>query len=68
MWRVANGLDNAGLEQWFPPFFGSLYPKDIKIFGGIPNCFSRYQDHRIVTIAGTPGTSSRQPGWEYSEE
>ena len=36
----------------------------MKMFGGTPSWFDIYKDQGILTSAGTPGTSSRQPGWE----
>ena len=48
--------------QCFPTFFGSKHPYlVIKIFGGNPSWFSRFKDQGIVTIEGTPCTSSRHP-------
>ena len=51
-----------GIYQCFPTFFGSGHPNLVlKIFGGTPSWFNRYKDQGIVTIGGTPGTSSWHP-------
>jgi len=47
------------------PFFRSRHPYSVfKIFGGTPGLINRYKNQGKVTIGGTPGTSSRHPGWE----
>ena len=48
------------LWQCFPTFCCSRHLSlVIKQFGGTPSWFNRYKDQGIVTIDGTPGTSSR---------
>ena len=49
----------------FPNLFCLRHPYSVlKIFRGTPGKFNRYKDQGKVTIGGTPGTSSRHPGWE----
>jgi len=48
------------LRQCFPTFFGSRHPYlFLKRFGGTLNWLNRYKGQEILTIRGTPGTSSR---------
>ena len=65
------GLKNKCLTQTFPTVFGARHPYIVfKILGGTPGWFIRYKGQGIVTIGGTPGTTSRHtsvprhPGWE----
>ena len=68
--RLGAGILNRGatafiLGQCFPAFFDSRHPYfAMKIFGGTPSLFDRYKDQGVLTFGGTPGTSSRHPGWE----
>ena len=64
-------ITNKKLGAVFPTFFGSWHPYLVlKISDGNPSWFIRYTDQEIVTIDGTPGTSSqhasvpRYPGCE----
>ena len=61
----------SSLDQCFPTFISSRHPYLVlQVFCGIPIWFNRYTDQVIVTIGGTPVTSSRHPsvprhaGWE----
>ena len=52
------------LVQCFPTFFGSRHPYLELKLTGISSGLVRYKDQGIEIIRGTPGTSSRHPGWE----
>ncbi len=47
------------------PFFWFRQPYLVlKKFGGTPGYFNKCKCQRIARIGDTPGTSTRQPGWE----
>ena len=62
---INSGQRRALLDQCFPTFFGSRHPYlELKLSGASSSGFIRYKDQGIKISRGTPGTSSRHPGWE----